>query len=84
MGTYITNIGLLATPRGHSARRGTQQGDVTLLRNAWVELCGETIAAVGQGTPAPAECELEKGQHEISVHSLNSRLRIDQIRLEKV
>lgn len=38
MGTYITNIGLLATPRGHSARRGTQQGDVTLLRNAWVEL----------------------------------------------
>ena len=26
MGTYITNIGLLATPRGHSARRGTQQG----------------------------------------------------------
>ena len=49
MGTYITNIGLLATPRGHSARRGTQQGDVTLLRNAWVELCGETIAAVGQG-----------------------------------
>lgn len=55
MGTYITNIGLLATPRGHSARRGTQQGDVTLLRNAWVELCGETIAAVGQGTPAPAE-----------------------------
>ena len=55
MGTYITNIGLLATPRGHSARRGTQQGDVTLLRNAWVELHGETIAAVGQGTPAPAE-----------------------------
>ena len=54
MGTYITNIGLLATPRGHSARRGTQQGDVTLLRNAWVELCGETIAAVGQGNPAPA------------------------------
>ena len=55
MGTYITNIGLLATPRGHSARRGTQQGDVTLLRNAWVELHGETIAAGGQGTPAPAE-----------------------------
>ena len=47
MGTYITNIGLLATPRGHSARRGTQQGAVTLLRNAWVELHGESIAAVG-------------------------------------
>ena len=26
MTTYITNIGLLATPRGDSARRGRQQG----------------------------------------------------------
>ena len=55
MTTYITNIGLLATPRGDSARRGRQQGEIALLRDAWVELCGETIAAVGQGTPAPAE-----------------------------
>jgi len=32
MTTYITNIGLLATPRGDSARRGRQQGEITLLR----------------------------------------------------
>ena len=36
MTTYITNIGLLATPRGDSARRGRQQGEITLLRDAWV------------------------------------------------
>lgn len=30
------------------------------------------------------ECDLQKGQHEITIHSLNSRLRIDQIRLEKM
>ncbi len=29
MTTYITNIGLLATPRGDSARRGRQQGEIT-------------------------------------------------------
>lgn len=55
MRTVITNIGLLATPRGDSARRGRQQGDVTLLPDAWVAVEGETIAAVGQGEPVPAE-----------------------------
>ena len=34
MTTYITNIGLLATPRGDSARRGRQQGEITLLRDS--------------------------------------------------
>lgn len=55
MRTVITNIGLLATPRGDSARRGLQQGDVTLLPDAWVAVEGKTIAAVGQGDPVPAE-----------------------------
>ena len=49
MGTYITNIGLLATPRGHSARRGTQQGDVTLLRNAWVSYTASPLPPWGRG-----------------------------------
>ena len=40
MTTYITNIGLLATPRGDSARRGRQQGEITLLRDAWVAVEG--------------------------------------------
>ena len=45
MTTYITNIGLLATPRGDSARRGRQQGEITLLRDAWVAVEGGKIAA---------------------------------------
>ena len=55
MTTYITNIGLLATPRGDSARRGRQQGEITLLRDAWVAVEGGKIAAVGQGQPAPED-----------------------------
>ena len=54
MTTYITNIVLLATPRGDSARRGRQQGEITLLRDAWVAVEGGKIAAVGQqGQPVP-------------------------------
>ncbi len=30
------------------------------------------------------ECDLSEGQHEISVYSLSSRLRINQIRIEKI
>ena len=55
MTTYITNIGLLATPRGDSARRGRQQGEITLLRDAWVAVEGGKTAAVGQGQPAPED-----------------------------
>ena len=55
MTTYITNIGLLATPWGHSARRGRQQGEITLLRDAWVAVEGGKIAAVGQGQPVPED-----------------------------
>ena len=49
------NIGLLATPRGDSARRGRQQGEITLLRDAWVAVEGGKFAAVGQGQPAPED-----------------------------
>mgnify|MGYP000786036627 CR=1 FL=1 len=58
MTTYITNIGLLATPRGDSARRGRQQGEITLLRDAWVAVEGGKIAAVGQGQPAPEDGDI--------------------------
>lgn len=51
MRTYITSIGLLATPVGTTARRGAQQGDIRLLPGAWVALEGERIAALGQGRP---------------------------------
>ncbi len=45
----IHNIGLLATPLGNTARRGAAQGQVQLLRDAWVRVEDGRIAAVGTG-----------------------------------
>ena len=47
----ITNIGLLATPLGTSARSGPDQGKIRTLKNAWILIEGETIAGIGQGDP---------------------------------
>lgn len=51
MKTLIRNIGLLATPEGLCARRGPAQGQLRLLKNAWVLAEGGIITAVGQGAP---------------------------------
>ena len=32
----IQNIGLLATPAGHEARRGPAQGEISMTKNAWL------------------------------------------------
>ena len=51
----ITNIGLLATPHGRTARRGPEQGQVSLRENAWVLMEDGVITQVGAGTPPPPE-----------------------------
>lgn len=51
MKTLIRNIGLLATPEGFCARRGPAQGQLRLLKNAWVLAHGGIITALGQGEP---------------------------------
>lgn len=51
MKTLIRNIGLLATPEGFCARRGPAQGQLRLLKNAWVLAEDGIIAAVGQSEP---------------------------------
>lgn len=45
----LKNIGLLATPTGSAARRGAEQGEITLLKNAYVLIKDGMIAAVGSG-----------------------------------
>ena len=45
----IHNIGLLATPRGREARSGKAQGEICLLRGAWILLEGDRIATLGTG-----------------------------------
>ncbi len=47
----IRNIGVLATPTGREARRGAEQGKITLLRDAWVLCRDGVIASVGTGAP---------------------------------
>ena len=45
----IHNIGLLATPEGTTARAGEAQGEITVLKDAWV-LCEDgRVSAVGTG-----------------------------------
>lgn len=45
----IQNIGMLATPKGTSARRGEEQGKIETLRDAWVLVEDGVIAEVGVG-----------------------------------
>ena len=47
----LTNIGMLATPEGTSAKRGAEQGRIRTLKDAWVLIQEERIAQVGTGTP---------------------------------
>ena len=51
--TLITNIGMLATPQGTSARGGRAQGEICILKNAWILIENDVIAQVGTGA-APA------------------------------
>ena len=53
----IKNIGMLATPLGNSARGGEKQGQIEVLRNAWLLTEGETIAALGVGEAPQAEAK---------------------------
>lgn len=45
----LKNIGLLATPTGSAAKRGREQGEITLLKGAYVLVKDGVIAAVGSG-----------------------------------
>ena len=45
----IVNIGMLATPLGKAARRGSEQGEIRILRDAWILLEGDRIADLGSG-----------------------------------
>ena len=54
----LTNIGMLATPLGKGPRKGAEQGEIQILRDAWV-LCEDgVIAQVGTG-PAPAAADAQ-------------------------
>ena len=62
----IQNIGLLATPEGHSARAGAQQGEIRLQKDAWILIEDGKILATGSGRTPDAE--------EVSVLDAGGRL----------
>ena len=42
----VTNIGMLATPLGSAARKGPEQGQIQVLKDAWVLIRDERVAQV--------------------------------------
>lgn len=49
----VTNIGMLATPQGSGPKKGAEQGNIQILKDAWVLMENGAISQVGTG-PAPA------------------------------
>lgn len=49
MTTIINNIGMLATPLGNAPRRGSMQGEISLMENAYVVMTDGMISQVGTG-----------------------------------
>ena len=45
----VKHIGMLATPEGKAARRGKAQGEIRVLKNAWVLIRDGVIAEIGTG-----------------------------------
>ena len=54
----VKNIGMLATPQGRTARRGAEQGQITMLKDAFVLMEDGVIAAVGTGAPEETDAQV--------------------------
>lgn len=61
MSLLIRNIGLLATAVGNDACAGARQGAIRTMKNAWLLIEGERIAALGEGAPPDAQQTLDAG-----------------------
>ncbi|MBQ9458409.1 MAG: imidazolonepropionase [Oscillospiraceae bacterium] len=50
----VTNIGMLATPKGTAARRGAAQGEIETLKDAWLLIEDGKVSALGTGSAPEA------------------------------
>lgn len=57
MDMLLTNIGLLATPIGDTAQKGSVQGEILLIPNAEIGITDGKIAYVGRGGEAGEHCQ---------------------------
>ena len=60
MDLLLRNIGLLATPVGTSARKGTGQGEILLIPDATISVKDGKIAYAGAASSAEAPCDAEE------------------------
>lgn len=61
----VKNIGMLATPEGRTARRGAQQGEIKIRKDAYVVMEDGVIAEVGTGAPAEADAQVIDAQGKL-------------------
>ena len=61
MKRLIYNIGMLATPTGSAARGGSAQGEISLLRDAWILIGDGVILSVGTGKAPDADQGFDAG-----------------------
>ena len=54
----VKNIGMLATPEGKTARRGAKQGEIRVLKDAYVVIEDGVIAKVGTGEPEETDAQV--------------------------
>ena len=54
----VKNIGMLATPEGKTARRGAKQGEIRVLKDAYVVIEDGVIAKVGTGAPEETDAQV--------------------------
>lgn len=59
MKTLIKNIGVLATPMGHTAKAGEEQGKLSVIHDAYICLEDGTITEIGTGLPDHADMAAE-------------------------
>ena len=62
----LTNIGMLATPQGKGPKKGEEQGQIQILKDAWVLVEDGIIAQVGTGAaPAVEGAEIVDAQGKL-------------------
>jgi imidazolonepropionase len=62
----LTNIGMLATPQGSTAKSGADQGAIQILKDAWVLVEDGIIAQVGTGaTPVVSDAQVVDAQGKL-------------------
>lgn len=61
MKTIVTNIGMLATPQGTGPKKGPDQGNIQILKDAWVLMEDGLISQVGAGPTPAADKTIDAG-----------------------